>query len=208
MPGVPSRTPIAPSLVHDPAQVALDAARLSEIANLIPRDVCERLIRETSRRVRWDLIRHPIESLLAIPSVIALAFYGRFVAPRGDQRKEHGASERPPADYIRQQFASQWIQSLDLALRRADGKPVGLTPDLFPTEFPSSVPGFGGIGSWHALIAHQCGNDLDDRAVAGLMDAFALRMGEVIRSHGRQALPLGITVRWADGHFTATRATA
>ncbi len=220
MPGVRSRTPIAPELIHDPAQVALDQARLSEIGNLIPKDVVERLIRETNRRVRRNALKHPSEIVMNVVwgpvfFVVSLAvelveryYCWRHPEERARRREIARTRERPPADFIRGAFAATWVDAIDEAFDRSEGKPVELGPDLFPAEFPSGNAGLAAYDSWCNLIAHQCGNDLDDRAVAALMDAFALHMGAVIRSHGRQGLPLGITVRWADGRFTARRAMA
>lgn len=176
-------------------QVALDATRVSAVASLIPADVCERLMRETARRDAWDVIRHPLRTIQGATLIL------RFLIPkivqrsrRGGHRREDEVRERPPADIIRAVFAAAWVQAIMTALDRAGGAPVALGNDLFPSEFPNDVLGFDSLRSWCDVIAQQC-NDFDDRAVAGLMDAFALRARELITAQGAIDLPNGIFVR-------------
>lgn len=210
----PSRTPIDPALVHDPAQAALDAARLSEIANLIPKDEVDRLIRETDRRERWESLRNPGAVLLIVAAsavATALEYTMEFIAwmnPRERrQRRQHPqptkSTERPRVDVVRGLFMATWVQAIDSMLDDADGSPVTLGDDLFPVDFPNDR--LHGFRSWRDVLAHQCWQDLDERSVAGLMDAFALRMGEVIRSHGRHEITRTIVIRWVATHYIAIR---
>ncbi|MDO8599491.1 MAG: hypothetical protein Q7S02_05260, partial [bacterium] len=53
--------------------------------------------------------------------------------------------------------------------------------------------------------ACQFGHDLVDRAVARLMDAFALHMGAVIRSHCWNEITREVAIRWDGTSFTAER---
>lgn len=124
---------------------------------------------------------------------------------RRDRRMGRHPSERSPIDMLRGSFAATWVEAIDAALEESHGKPVELGDDLFPLKFPSE--GFEGWSSWHDYLVYQFGQDLNDRSVAGLTDAFALRMGEVIRSHGRHEITREIVIRWNNVHYIAERNT-
>lgn len=149
----PSRTPIAPHLIHDPAQVALDAARISEIANLIPVDVCERLIGETDRRGLWDLLLHPLEALKGIGLALVLLPNALAQSSR-DRRMGRHPSERSPIDMLRGSFAATWVEAIDAALEESHGKPVELSDDLFPSKPPSDTPEFEERHSWRDYVSY------------------------------------------------------
>jgi len=216
--GAQSRTPIDPALVHDPTQVALDRARLSEIANLIPKDVAEQLISATKRRVRLSIPKQrPTEMLAAafwwvvfhtalFPIMAVVEWYDRRKNPEAYTGREHGPREWDFVNFIRDAFATTWIETIEDALDRSAGQPVELGFDLFPSAFLSGNVGFGAYDSWHGLVAYQCQPHLDRLAAGSLMDAFALRMGEVIRSHGGwHEITREIAIRWDGTRFTAER---
>lgn len=190
------------SFARDPAQAALDQARLDAIIDFVPADVARRCILQTRSRF-WrnaarEAMRHPLETAgYAVRSLRELPGWAlSTIVWRAHPLFRHQREPGPLGiDVVRREVARAWFYAIhlhhDLYHR---GEPCVLDGDMLP-PLPRDRSTFSEHCSWPAHFVRQCEQRIDEVAAQELIAAFVSRVKATIDTQGALDLPAGIFIR-------------